>query len=507
MHVLLDAWGNDVRQAIRRIVRTPGLSVVVVATLALAIAANTTIYSLLKPTVLRVLDAPEPSRLVSIDATDAKTTNYTAIPVATKTALEGGQQSFAAIGAYASSLARIEYAGGGGFDVGIEGVTPEFFDILGVRAREGRLFSSQDDLNGAIGIITERLRARLFGTASAVGQTLVADGRPLEIVGVFAGDFEGVRLDGGSDLILPLAFLRTTVIGSDPKGGLRAQQLIARLAPGATIESARAEVVGRWPGIREAIAPALPAPQQTAVNNAVLAVKPFAHGFSSTRDRYGNSLTMVMWLALALLAVGCVNLCGLMLARALTRQHEFAVRIVLGVSRARLFQQTLIDGLLLSLAALVVALPIAWWASQILTAMVSVSRAIPLGNTTPDGEIVVTALGVTLVIGIIIGLLPAQRAIMRPTEDILRGRGTSQRIRGSTRVLAHHPGRALNGACCRRRTVCDNAGEPVSERRARADEPGPVHQAPPPAARTGQAVAAAVLREPAGAAGPHPGCG
>jgi putative ABC transport system permease protein len=435
MTVLLDAWGNDIRQAVRRITHTPGLSAVVITTLALAIAANTTIFSLLKPTVLRTLDAPEPSRLVSIDATDAKTANYVAIPVVTKSALDSDTRAFAILGAYSSGVVRLEYSGGGGFDVGVEGVTPEYFDILGVQAREGRLFTTQDDLYGAIGIITERLRARLFGTGSAVGQTIIADGRPLEIVGVFAGDFAGVRLDGGSDVILPLAFLRSTLVNSDPKGGLRAQQLIARLAPDATEESARAEVVGRWPGIRAAIVPGLPAPQQTPVTNAVLSVKPFAHGFSGTRDRYGSSLMMVMMLALALLAVGSVNLCGLMLARALTRQHEFAVRIALGVSRARLFQQTLIDGVLLSLAALVIAMPLAWWASTILTAMVSMSRAVPIGNTTPDGEVVATALAVAIVIGILIGLLPAQRAIALPTDDILRGRGTSQRIRGSARAL------------------------------------------------------------------------
>ena len=110
---------------------------------------------------------------------------------------------------------------------------------------------------------------------------------------------------------------------------------------------------------------------------------------------------MVMALAGGLLAVGCLNLSGLMLARALTRQHEFAVRLAMGVSRARLIQQVLIDGLLLSLAALVVALPLSWWASLVLTSMVSVGKSVPLENTTPDLPVLLAAAAVSLAAGVV----------------------------------------------------------------------------------------------------------
>lgn len=430
----VDAVRVDARQALRRITRAPWLSLVVIATLAVAIAANATIFSLLKPTVFRKLPVSEPDSLVGVGATDIRTGNYSAFYVEAFRALQSGQRAFALLGAYSSSIVRVEY-GGTAFDIGVEGVTPEFFAVLGVGARSGRVFSAHDDPLMAAAIITRRLESRLFGTDTAIGRRIVADGRPLEIIGVTADGFDGVRMDGGDDLFVMLPFLRTTLMGSDPKGVGRAQQLVGRLAPGATIESSRAETLGRWPGISATVRSMLPAAHQVAIDNQRITVESFARGFSGIRDRYGRSLTMVMALAAALLAVGCLNLSGLMLARALTRQHEFAVRIAMGVSRWRLVRQVLIDGLLLSLAALLVALPLTWWASLALTAMVSVGKAVPLDNTTPDATVLLTATAVSLIAGVLIGLLPARRAVTRGMDDVLRGRGTSQRIRGSARVL------------------------------------------------------------------------
>lgn len=433
MAALFDALRVDVGQALRRIRGSPALSIVVIVTLALAIAANTTIFSLLKPTVLRKLATSDPDALVGISATDSRTSAYSAIHLATFNQLRSEQHAFSSLAAYASSVVRVEFAGSS-LDTGVEGVTPEYFTVLDARAKAGRVLSSSDDALAAIGIISERLAARLFGDGDAVGRVIVVDGHQVEIVGLLANGFVGVRMDGGDDLFLPMAFLRA--IGSgNPKGIVRAQQIIGRLAPGVTLDVARAEVLGRWPVIQDAATAELPPAQHTVIENQRLSVESFARGFSGVRDRYEQSLTMMMGLAVALLAVGCVNLSGLMLARGLTRQHEFAVRRALGVSRRRLLQQTLVDGVLLSLAGLVVAIPLAWWASAVLTSMVSVARVIPLGHTTPDSQVLAIATGVSLVTGVVIGLLPARRAVGAGMDDVLRGRGTPQRLRGSARAV------------------------------------------------------------------------
>lgn len=434
MSALLDAIRIDLRQSLRRITRAPWLSLVVIATLAVAIAANATIFSLLKPTVLRQLPVADPSALVGIETIDIRTGSYSPFYVDVYRALQSGQRAFATLGAYSTSLARIEHDGAA-FDTGVEGVTPEFFEALGVRAGSGRLFTRDDDPLTANAVITRRLEVRLFGNGSAVGQRIVADGRALDIIGVTADGFDGVRMDGGDDLFLMLPYLRSTLVGSDPKGVNRAQQLVGRLVPGATIEGARAEIAGRWPGIQQAVRAALPAPHQITIDNQRVEIESFARGFSGLRDRYGASLTLVMALAAGLLIVGCINLSGLLLARALPRQHEFAVRIAMGVSRRRLIQQVLIDGVLLSFAALVIALPLSWWASKVLTAMVSVSRAIPLTDTTPDLPVLLAATAVSLLAGVIVGLLPARLAVTRGMDDVLRARGTSHRLGAAARVL------------------------------------------------------------------------
>ena len=300
MFSLLDALATDVRHALRRSARAPGVSAIVVVTLSLAIAANTTILSLLKPTVLRRLAVPNPEALVAISATDSRTGVYSAIHVQVLRALQDDQRSFATLGAYVSGVVRVEF-GGYSTDLGVEGVTADYFAVLDVRAKAGRLLSAVDDPMAPVGVMSERLAARLFGDGNAVGQSIMVDGRQVEIVGVTAG-FAGVRMDGGDDLFLPLAYLRF-IQGGDPKVVVRAQQIVGRLARGVTIDQARAEVLGRWPSIQAGVSAELPAALRPAIDSQRVAVDSFARGFSGLRDRYGRSFLLVMGLAVALLGV------------------------------------------------------------------------------------------------------------------------------------------------------------------------------------------------------------
>jgi len=430
---LLDALATDVRHALRRIACSPGASVIVVVTLALAITANTTIFSLLKPTVLKKLDAALPDALVGIAGRDVKTNANSSLYLQSLRLLQADQQSFATMAAFTSSIVRIEH-NGVSFDTGVEGVTADYFQVLGIDARAGRVIGSQDEPLSAAGVLSDRLAERMFGDADPVGQTIVMDGRQVQIIGVAQRDFIGTRMDGGDDLFVPLTFLRAVQAG-DPKVVPRAQQIIGRLNRGVTLSEARAEMQGRWPSIQSAVAAELPPALRPIVESQRITVDSFARGFSGIRDRYGNSLTLVMALAIALLAIGCVNLSGLMLARALSRQHEFAVRRAMGVTRARLFQQTVMEGVLLSIAAAILVVPIARWASAVLTSMVSVAKAVPIGPTAPDGPIIGLAALASFATGVLISVWPAQRAMTLDVDDVLRGRGVSQRIRGSARLV------------------------------------------------------------------------
>ena len=128
-------------------------------------------------------------------------------------------------------------------------MTAEYFEVLGVRADSGRLFSQRRRSLDRQRRDQRRLAARLFGDGTAIGQRIVADGRPLEIIGVTADGFNGVRMDGGDELFVMLPFLRVDAAGQRSARRWRARSSwSARLAPGATLETARAEMLGRWPG-------------------------------------------------------------------------------------------------------------------------------------------------------------------------------------------------------------------------------------------------------------------
>ena len=216
---MFDGLWIDLRLAVRAFRGSPAFALVVVMTFAVAIGANTTIFSLLNAIVLRPIAAQNPGGLVSISARDERTNQQGFIYADTFTAFRDRQRSFSHVAMYSGGgVYRID-AHGTAIDVGVEGVTPAYFDLLGARAAAGRLLTEVDQpANGAglpVVVITDRLWHRLYGADShAVGDAIRIDGEPMTIVGVTRPGFVGLQSDSGSDLFLPLATVRT--IGEFP---------------------------------------------------------------------------------------------------------------------------------------------------------------------------------------------------------------------------------------------------------------------------------------------------
>lgn len=436
---MLDALWTDVRHSIRRLRHSPGFSLVVIATLAVAIGANTIVFSLLNATFLRSVSAADPDRLVAISTTDTRTTRAGYIHVDTFMAFRAQQRSFSTLSMYSGGLLRIE-ARRIAVDVGAEGVMPAYFDLVGAALAAGR-FVAEDEYDLAAGatpvvVITERLWRRMFGGESrAVGETMKVDGRQVTIVGVIAAGFSGLQLDSGADVFLPISLYRA--LSGDPKGPVRAPYVIGRLATDVTLKQGRAEVLARWPGIQAATLASLPPAAQNSVKSQRVDVESLATGFSGLRRQYGNSVVVLIGLAAILLAIGCVNLMDLMLARALARRQEIAVCVALGAGRARLFRQLLVDGVLLAVCGLAAALPLAWWSTEVLTAMLSFARTIPLQRPlTPDGRVLAVAALVAMMMGLLIGLIPAWRAVNGRMDDATRrGRAVARTLGRSGRLV------------------------------------------------------------------------
>ena len=284
------------------------------------------------------------------------------------------------------------------------------------------------------------------------------------MIGVVADGFDGLQLDETTDIIVPFAVIRAAT--GDASKPFRSRVVVGRLARGVSIDTARAELLTRWPSIQSTTLPAaLTEAEREALLRQRLDVAPLASGFSAARDRYGATLWLLLALMGTLLAVACANLAGLTLARSLTRRHPVAIRLALGGSPRRVFWQLLVDGLLLSTVAFAGALPLAWGIVRAVRASLLVGRTgEKFPTVTPDagGVLAATAL-LTGVIGLAIGVVPAWQSI--GARGRKPARPGDHRLTGALRArLTRCAARAVDDVARRGRTLHGDAGSLTRER-------------------------------------------
>jgi predicted permease len=425
----LDALRIDSRHSLRRLRHSPALSLTILVTIVIVLAANTTIFSFLNAMVLRKAAVASPDELVAISAADAKTNQPGYFYAETVAAFRAVQQSFAHVSMYnGGGTLRVEPPNGDAFNAGVEAVSVDFFDLMHVHPSAGRFFGAEDDAGPAAVVLSDRLSRRVFsGRQEAVGRTLSIDGKPVLVLGVAPPGFTGLALDGGADLFVSFPTLKILLSSTLP--GIRSPNLIARMKDGVSIESARAELSARWPAIQAATIGSLPAAVRTVVDTQRVQLDSAAHGFSGLRRQYGASVLLLMGIAAVMLLIGAVNLSGLLLARSLARSQQYAIQRALGATSARLVQQSILDGMFLSGLGLVVAIPIAWLAVVRVTPLL-VARGLPLLQPlTPTSGVLILAVATTAVMGLFIGALPAWRAaVVRPDAALHRGRSVARSL-------------------------------------------------------------------------------
>ncbi len=425
-----DALCVDVRHSIRGLRGAPTFSLFVIVTLTLAVGATAAIGSLLNALVFRTLAVPSPGQLVALSAFEPRASVEGYFYADTVSEYRASQRSFAQMALYAvGGIARVEVHGerAGVFESAVaEVVSPGYFDIVGLRAAAGRFFNESDD---AVVVISESYGRRLFGNASAIGEVITLDTVPVTVIGIAAEGFGGLQADSTFDIIVPFTVTRAVtraVRGGDPSAPIRSKQVVARLAPGVSIEAARTELRARWPTVQAATLPGLlPETERQALLRQRLTVAPLGWGFSALRDRYGPTLWVLLALMGLLLAVACANLAGLTLARSLTRRHSVAIRLALGGSARRVFWQLLVDGILLSTVAFACGLPLAWGILRVVTAsLVSPRGPARLPSVTPDAGVIAATALLTIGIGLAIGVVSAWRSVsVRVDQGLRSGRG------------------------------------------------------------------------------------
>jgi putative ABC transport system permease protein len=385
---VLDGVRQDLRAAFRGLHKNAGSSAVVIATLALGIGANTSLFSIFNSLIIRPLPVRDPGSLALV---------------------ADGSWSYPVwqeIGARADVLFDAAFAWSdqsfdlthGGRPVPVDGayVSGRFFDVLGVPAFRGRMLTPADDSatppNGAVAVVSHRFWREYFGGADdVVGRQLTVlvqrQRFPLTVVGVMPPGFSGVDVGRTADVMLPFA-AEPLLQGRNsalPTVGRSWLEIMVRLKPGQTIEHANAALRSVQPQIRQAVLPGLRGSPARAARYLTdpLTVAPAAAGASRLRRQFGTPLfAMVVAVGLVLL-VACANIASLLLARVLARREELSVRLALGGSRWRLARLLFLESVLLVMIGAALGLLFAQWGSALLVQQLgtwerTVSLSLPL---------------------------------------------------------------------------------------------------------------------------------
>ena len=425
---------QDLKYALRTLTRSPVFLAVAVASLALGIGANTAIFSLVDQLLLRLLPVKNPRELVLLNSRGSfygSNTGGNAMAYLMYTDIRDQNRVFTGMFArYAQPFSfslegRTERVSG-------EMVTGNFFSVLGVDAAAGRVFSSQDDLHQGehpVAVISWGFWQSHFALSpSAIGRKIFLNGYPFTIIGVSQPGFSGVDPGRQQDIRIPMMMkMKVTQPEFYNLNDRRSRfaNVFGRLKPGVTRQQAKASLQPLYHSILESDV------KQKAFVRASkesrdsflrgwLDVLPAATGRSDIRREAEQPLLILMGVVGLVLIIACANLANLLLARAAARQKEIAMRIALGAGRFRLVRQLLAESLLLSVAGGVAGLILAILMDRALLTLVSDSGAPMALSATPDPRVLVFTTVVSLLTGLLFGLVPALQASKTDLSSTLK---------------------------------------------------------------------------------------
>ncbi|MEO5897736.1 MAG: ABC transporter permease [Vicinamibacterales bacterium] len=431
--------GQDLRYGLRLLRRNPTFSIVAILTLALGTGANAAIFQLVNSIRLRSLPVERPQELVSI-AIDTKDTGRTGRFMSRRPffsepllkAIGAGQQGFSDLFGWGVTTWNLgtdgEYRPAQGLYV-----TGGFFAGLGVKAQIGRLITEADDTAGcgAPGAVLTHgfWQTRYAGNPSVIGQTLMLDGRPFEVIGVTPPQFFGPEVGRSFDVAIPLC-AEPMFRGADSALGKPDYwflDMMARLAPGWTVERADAQLRGISPGIFKSTLP----PRYDADNAKnylafTLTATPAGTGVSGLRYFYATQLWILLGATGLVLFITCANLANLMLARATAREREIAVRLAIGASRTRLVRQLLSESLLIAALGALGGIVLAQWLSHTLVLFLSTDNNRLFVDLSPDWRLFAFIAGVAILACLLFGLSPALKATGTNPGQAMKAGGRSQ---------------------------------------------------------------------------------
>ena len=416
---------NDLRFGLRMLFKNPVFTAVAVLSLALGIGANTAIFQLLNAVRLKTLPVPAAHELAQVRLRDVDLEltrgnkgllRYSPVTNPLWEQIRERQQGFKGIAAW--GFAGFNLAQGGEVRParGLW-VSGDFFNVLGINPEVGRVFNAADDVRGcsAPGVVISHgfWQSEFGGTPDVVGRKVTLSDRQLEVIGVTSPNFFGLEVGKSFDVALPIC---ADAIFSGENQRLDSGtnwwlMITGRLKPGWSVEQASAQLESISPSLFQQTLPSnYP---QSSVNdylNSRLLVANGSSGYSILRQNYERPLWLLLAIAGLVLLITCANLANLLLARASTREREFAVRQAVGASRLRIIRQLLVETLLLSAIGTALGAGLAQLLTRFMVAAIGTDRDLVFLDVTPDWRVLGFASGVAALTCVFFGLTPALRA-------------------------------------------------------------------------------------------------
>lgn len=439
---------QDVSYAFRQLRKSRGFTVTAVLTLALGIGANAAIFTLINAILLKNLPVADPSTLIRIGDTSECCINggtrhdgsYSLFATDTWHELQKNAPEFEELAAMQAGIgqiiARRNKTQESAHSVTGEFVSGNYFRTFGLQAQTGRLFTDADNVDGApfVAIMSyDMWQNNYAGDPSIVGSIFWINNNAVTIIGIAPKGFYGDRLSSAPpDFYLPIEcmpVLAGSAFVHEPSK--RWLYIIGRVKPGVAIAPLQAKVSEL---VRQSFAATetfSDADGKRALARARVVLSFGGAGIQDMQDSYASKLKLLMWISGLVLLIACANIANILLVRGMNRRQEMSIRTALGAMRARIIRQLLTESIVLSMISGIAGLIVAYAGTRMLLAMAFPGAHNVTIDASPSGVVLSFALGISLLTGILFGVVPAWITSNAVPADALRS-GTRTAVSGAS---------------------------------------------------------------------------
>jgi len=402
---------QDIRWAVRLALRHRALTSVIVVSLALGIGANTTMFTVINAVFFRPLPVHDPERLVQVFTVMPKSVAYQSLSLANYRDFRDHVSELSGLAAW-RGLGVNMVGGAEPLSIGGQLVTGNYFQTLGLEAASGRTFTVDEDktaAEAAVMVISDSLWKRGFGAdPSAIGKAVTLNRVPFTIIGVMPPGFKGLQTLGSVDFWAPLAMHEQLLTGDVEQSffttrAALAFQVIGRMQPGASLEQARQAM--------KSMAKSLEAQYPKENEGRSVEVFPLTDtAIAVGADGMNNLIrtgSLLMATTALVLLIACGNVASLLLARAIPRRREIALRLSVGAARWRIVRQLLAESAVLTALGGVVGIALTFWGRNLLWALRPAGMTTDFLDLSMEPRVLWFTVGISVLTGFLFGLIPA----------------------------------------------------------------------------------------------------